>query len=266
MLRYPYIDPVAFELGPLAVRWYGLAYLAGFAVAWWLMLRRGRRPGSGWTEEQIGDLVFYCALGVILGGRLGHVLFYAPLYYLAQPLEILMVWRGGMSFHGGVIGILIAAAWYGRKLGKGLFQVTDFLTPAGPVGLFFGRIANFVNGELWGRPTALPWGMVFPDPRAGDVARHPSQLYEAVLEGLVLFIVLWWFSGRPRPERAVTGLFFIGYGVFRFLVEYVREPETDISFMTGDWLTLGQVLTLPMIGVGGWLLLTAYRARTAAAR
>jgi phosphatidylglycerol---prolipoprotein diacylglyceryl transferase len=263
MLTYPEIDPVAISIGPLAIRWYGLMYLVGFAAGWWLGRRRAARPASGWSPEQVGDLVFYAALGVIIGGRLGYVLFYDFAGLAADPLLILKVWQGGMSFHGGLIGVLLAMWWYGRSLGKGFFEVTDFVAPLAPLGLAAGRIGNFINGELYGRITDAPWGMVFPN--AGPLPRHPSQLYEAFLEGFVLFAILWIYSARPRPAMAVSGLFLAGYGVFRFLVEFVREPDAHLGYLAWGWLTMGQVLTLPMILGGAALLVLAYRGRLYAA-
>lgn len=257
MLTYPDIDPVAVQIGPLAIRWYGLMYLVGFAAGWWLGVRRAKRPGSGWHPEQVGDLVFYVALGVILGGRFGYVLFYDLAGFLADPTMIVKVWQGGMSFHGGLLGVAAAVWWYGRKTGKGFFEVTDFLAPLVPIGLGAGRIGNFINGELWGKVTDLPWGMVFP--HAGPLPRHPSQLYEAFLEGAVLFLILWLYSARPRPTMAVTGLFMACYGLFRFLVEFVRLPDAQLGYLAWGWLTMGQVLSAPMILVGVGLLWWAYR-------
>lgn len=259
MLQYPQIDPVAIALGPIKIRWYGISYVVGILGAWWLLNRRGPTQSPPWNSEHVGDLVFYCALGLLLGGRLGEVLFYNPGYYLAQPLAILRIWEGGMSFHGGLIGGLGGALVYARSTGRRFFAVTDFLAPVVPVGLGCGRIANFINGELWGTASNLPWAMIFPDERAGGIPRHPSQLYEALLEGLVLFALLWWYSSRPRPLMATTGLFFIGYGVARSAVEFVREPDRHIGYLAFGWVTLGQVLSLPMILAGGVLVWLAYR-------
>ena len=259
MLVYPDINPVAFEIGPLLIRWYGISYVAGILAAWWLLRRRAQPESTGWTQEQIADLVFYATLGIIIGGRLGSVLFYNLPYYLDHPLSVLKIYEGGMSFHGGLIGVLIAIGWYGHSIGKGFFAVSDFLAPVAPLGLGFGRVANFINGELWGAPSDLPWAMIFPDPGAGGIPRHPSQLYEAVLEGLVLFLILWFFTARPRPTMAVTGLFFLGYGVFRFAVEFVRMPDAHIGYLAFGWVTMGQALSLPMILIGAVLLGLAYR-------
>jgi phosphatidylglycerol---prolipoprotein diacylglyceryl transferase len=256
MLTYPAIDPVAFELGPFKIHWYGISYVVGILLAWWLLRLRAARYHL--TYQQVSDLIFFAALGMILGGRLGSVLFYNLPYYLQHPLEIIMINRGGMSFHGALIGVLVAIWYFGRKIDKGFFVVSDFLVPAVPVGLFFGRIANFINGELWGAPSTLPWAVVFPDLRAGGVPRHPSQLYEALLEGVLLFIILWCYTAKPRPAMAVSGLFLLGYGVFRSLVEFVREPDANIGYLAYDWVTLGQVLSFPMIVAGIILMFMAY--------
>ncbi len=257
MLTAPDIDPVAIQIGPLAVRWYGLMYVVGFLAGWWLGTVRARRPGSGWRPEEIGDLVFYVAVGVLLGGRLGYVLFYNLPHYLEHPLEIFYLWQGGMSFHGGLIGVAVALWLYARHTARSWLAVTDFLAPLAPLGLGPGRIGNFINQELWGRVTDLPWGMVFKN--AGPLPRHPSQLYEAFLEGLVLFVLLWWYSARPRPTGAVSGLFLAGYGTLRFLVEFVREPDPQLGYLAFGWLTMGQVLSLPMILIGVWLMWWAGR-------
>ncbi|MBI2969182.1 MAG: prolipoprotein diacylglyceryl transferase [Gammaproteobacteria bacterium] len=259
MLSYPDIDPVAIQLGPVAVRWYGISYVAAILLAWWLLNWRARTSRPDWSRYRVADLIFYAAVGLIIGGRLGSVLFYNFAYYLDNPLSILKIWEGGMSFHGGLIGVLAAVWLFGRTAGKRFFDSSDFLAPVVPVGLGSGRIGNFINGELWGKPSELPWAMIFPDPRAGAVPRHPSQLYEALLEGLVLFIVLWWFSSRPRPAMAVSGLFLFLYGVFRCGAELVREPDAHIGYLVGGWLTMGQVLSAPMIVAGAILLVLAYR-------
>jgi phosphatidylglycerol:prolipoprotein diacylglycerol transferase len=255
MLLYPHIDPVAIKLGPLAVHWYGLMYLAAF-IAFILLGRRriATRPDLGWNTKDLDDLLFWGVLGVVLGGRLGQVLFYEPGYYLANPSEILAVWKGGMSFHGGLIGVLIALWAFGRKTGRSFLQVGDFVAPLVSLGLAFGRVGNFINGELWGRaaPTDLPWAMVFP--HVDQVPRHPSQLYQVGLEGLLLFVLLWLYSARPRPVGAVSGAFLIGYGVFRFVAEYFREPDVGI-FGHSYMVSMGQWLSLPMVLIGIWLLL-----------
>ncbi|MGK0674695.1 MAG: prolipoprotein diacylglyceryl transferase [Halothiobacillaceae bacterium] len=257
MLVYPHIDPVALQLGPLKVHWYGLMYLVGFALAWGL--GRLRAEAKGFGKEEPGDMLFYMALGVILGGRIGYVLFYKFQSFLADPLMLLRVWEGGMSFHGGLLGVILAMAWYARKVGRPFFEVADFVAPLVPPALLAGRIGNFINGELWGRPTDLPWGMVFP--HVDQLPRHPSMLYEAFLEGFVLFVLLWRFSARPRPRMAISGLFLLLYGCFRFAVEQVREPDTHLGFIFGGWLTMGMLLSLPMILVGALFLIMAYRKR-----
>ncbi len=264
MLVHPDFDPVAFSLGPLQVRWYGLMYLFGFLAGWALGRYRAGRPNSTWQAQQVDDLLFYIALGVILGGRVGYVLFYSFDALLSDPLLLIRIWEGGMSFHGGLLGVLAAMALYARKLGRGFFEVTDFIAPLIPPGLFFGRIGNFINGELWGRVSDVPWAMVFHTPGAGELPRHPSQLYQAALEGLALFLILWLYSARPRPTMAVSGLFLIGYGAFRILTEFVREPDAHLGYLAFGWLTMGQLLSLPMLLFGAWLMATAHRrARSA---
>ena len=262
MLLHPQFDPVAFSLGPLAVRWYGLMYLVAFVQ--FILLGRYRirtRPGL-LTVEQLDDLLFYGMLGVILGGRLGQVLFYEPAYYLTHPLEILAVWKGGMSFHGGFLGVLAAMGLWSRKQRVAWFDVTDFIAPLVPLGLAAGRIGNFINGELWGRVAdpSLPWAMIFP--QAGDMQpRHPSQLYHVGLEGLALFAILWIFSSRPRPRSAVSGVFLIGYGAFRFVTEFFREPDHGI-FGQSYTISMGQWLSLPMVAIGIAMLVMAYRKKS----
>ncbi|WP_323752629.1 prolipoprotein diacylglyceryl transferase [Marinobacter sp.] len=258
MLQHPQIDPVAISIGPLKIHWYGLTYLVGFAAAWWLGNIRSRKPWSPLKEEQVGDLVFYMALGVILGGRFGYVVFYNFDTFLADPLWLLRVWEGGMAFHGGLLGVMVAMVWYGRKTGAGFWKIADFVAPLVPVGLGAGRVGNFINGELWGKPTDLPWGMVFPQAQDA-LARHPSQLYQVALEGVALFAILWWFSAKERPKMAVSGLFLLCYGVFRFLVEFVRLPDAHLGYLAFDWVTMGQVLSLPMIIAGAVLIAIAYR-------
>ena len=262
MLIYPDISPVAISAGPFQVHWYGLMYLVGFLGAWWLGRLRTRRPGTRWQAVEIGDVIFYAALGVVLGGRIGYTLVYNFPGFVADPLVLFRIWQGGMSFHGGLVGVLFAMWLYGRRTGRTFFQVTDYIAPLVPVGLGAGRIGNFINGELWGRPTDLPWGMVFPFVDARP--RHPSMLYEALLEGLVLFVILWVYSRRPRPTMAVSGLFLLCYGVFRFLVEFVRQPDAQIGYLAFDWLTMGHVLSLPMIVLGAAFLVHAYRRKDGA--
>lgn len=252
----PDIHPVAVSLGPLKIHWYGLMYLLGFATGWWLGVYRARRPGSGWQAAEVGDVLFYIALGVILGGRLGHIVFYEPAYYLAHPLEIFAIWQGGMAFHGALIGVIVAMWLYARRTKRGFFAVADFVAPLTPLGLGAGRIGNFINQELWGRVADVPWAMVFARTDPARLPRHPSQLYEFALEGIVLFAILWVYSARPRPSAAVSGLFLIGYGVFRFFVEFFREPSDGYV----GWLTAGQFLTLPMIIAGIAMMVWAYRS------
>ncbi len=258
MLIYPHIDPVALALGPLKIHWYGLMYLFGFASAYGLALWRGKR--MGWSQDQVADLIFYGAMGVILGGRIGYVFFYGFDRFLSDPLWLFRIWEGGMSFHGGFLGVLVAGVVFARQYKTPWLEITDLLAVITPPGLFFGRIGNFIGGELWGRPVTDPdfaWGMVFPHVDA--FARHPSQLYEAVLEGLVLFIILFVFTLKPRPRMAASALFLIGYGCARFTVEFFREPDADQGFVLFDWMTKGQMLTAPMIVIGLVLLAVAYR-------
>ena len=259
MLVHPQFDPIALQAGPLAVRWYGLMYLLGFMAFYFLGRRRMRqRPETRWTHKELDDLLFRGAIGVVLGGRLGEVLFFQPGYYFANPAEILAVWKGGMSFHGGLIGVLLALFWHARRTGRRFLEVGDFVAPLVPLGLLFGRIGNFINGELWGRPAdpALPWAMVFP--YVDSLPRHPSQLYEAGLEGLALFLILWFFTARPHPTGAASGLFLIGYGVFRFIAEFFRTPDEGIFGLLTFGVSMGQWLSLPMIAIGTWMLIRAH--------
>jgi phosphatidylglycerol:prolipoprotein diacylglycerol transferase len=250
VLVHPSIDPIAFAIGPLAVRWYGLMYLAGFAAGWWLGLRRIAQGAAPVTRRQFDDLLFLAVLGVILGGRLGYVLFYKPAHYLANPLEVFAIWQGGMSFHGGLLGVMLAMAFAAWRHRIDYLRLMDFVAPLCPLGIAAGRMGNFINGELWGRVTDLPWGMVFRG--AGDAPRHPSQLYQFALEGVLLFVILWWYSSKPRPRGAVSALFLIGYGVFRFVAEFAREPDAFLGYLAMG-LTMGQWLCLPMIAGGLWL-------------
>ena len=257
MLVHPQFDPVAIAIGPIAIRWYGLMYLVAFMLFMWLGRIRARRMVlSGWIPRDIDDLLFFGVLGVILGGRLGYVLFYKPAYYLANPLEILAVWQGGMSFHGGFLGVLIAVWFYARHSERRWLDVTDFIAPLVPLGLAAGRMGNFINAELVGRVTTGPWAMVFPN--VDNLPRHPSQLYQFALEGLALFALLWWYSSKPRPAGAVSGAFLLGYGVFRFLAEFGRQPDDFLGLLTLG-LSMGQWLSLPMILAGGAFLGWAYR-------
>lgn len=257
MLKAPDIDPVAISIGPVGVHWYGVMYVIGFIAGWWLGIYRAGRPESGWRKEEVSDLLVYVALGIILGGRLGYVIFYNLGHYLAHPLAIFQIWKGGMSFHGGLLGVIVALWLYARKTKRPWFAVTDFIAPLVPIGLGAGRIGNFINHELWGRVTELPWGMVFRN--AGDQPRHPTQLYEFLLEGVVLFLILWMYSAGRRPIRAVSGMFLLGYGTFRFLIEFMRAPDAHIGYLAFGWLTMGHVLSFPMIAFGVWLMAWAYR-------
>jgi phosphatidylglycerol---prolipoprotein diacylglyceryl transferase len=249
MLVHPDINPIAFSIGPLAVRWYGLMYLLAFGSCWWLGRRRIDRGVAPVSRAQFDDMLFLGVLGVILGGRLGYVLFYKPAYYAAHPLEVFAVWQGGMSFHGGLLGVMLAMVLAARRHRIDWLRLMDFVAPLVPLGLAAGRLGNFINGELWGRVTDLPWGMVFRS--AGDAPRHPSQLYQFALEGLALFVLLWWFSSKPRPRGQVSALFLIGYGVLRFIAEFGREPDAYLGYLALG-LTMGQWLCVPMIlaGVG----------------
>lgn len=262
MLIHPQFDPVALSIGPLAVRWYGLMYMVAFIQFLLLGRWRIRQGGCPMSTEQLDDLLFYGMLGVIIGGRLGQVLFYEPGYYFAHPLEIIAVWKGGMSFHGGFLGVLIALMLWARKVGLKWFDVTDFVAPLVPLGLAAGRLGNFINGELWGRiaDPALPWAMAFP--QAGDMApRHPSQLYHIGLEGLLLFAILWLYTAAPRPRAAASGVFLIGYGIFRFITEFFREPDAGI-FGQSYTISMGQWLSLPMVLGGLCLVVLAYRRKS----
>ena len=254
MFVYPEIDPVALSLGPLQIRWYGLMYLVGISAAWFLLRRRAAKPGSGWTLQQIDDLVFVSVIGVIVGGRVGSKLFYDLNSWLADPLSIFEIWKGGMSFHGGLLGVVLAILYFGRKNKMGFFQIADMVAPVVPLGLGAGRIGNFINGELWGKVTDLPVGFLVN----GEI-RHASQLYEFLLEGVVMFVLLWWLSSTPRPRMLVSGMFALLYGVFRFMVEFVRLPDAHIGYLAWDWLTMGQLLSLPLLVLGLVLVVLALR-------
>jgi phosphatidylglycerol:prolipoprotein diacylglycerol transferase len=257
MLVHPQFDPVAIQAGPVAIRWYGLMYVVGFVLFIVLgKLRARQNLLSGWHPRDVDDMLFYGVIGVIVGGRLGYVLFYKPLYYLAHPAEVFAVWQGGMSFHGGFLGVLIALWFFARRRGKRWIDVTDFVAPLIPLGLAAGRLGNFINGELWGRATDLPWAMVFP--KVDATPRHPSQLYEFGLEGLLLFAVLWWYTRRRRPPGSASGLFLVGYGTCRFVVEYAREPDSFLGILALG-LTMGQWLSLPMIVAGLAMMVWARR-------
>lgn len=255
-IPFPNFSP-GFSIGSLDIRWYGVMYLIGFLLAWLLGRARASRPGSGWTADEVTDLIVYASIGVIIGGRVGYVLFYGFGYFLSDPLYLFRITEGGMSFHGGFLGVLGAVWLYGHNRQRKFWDLTDFIAPLVPLGLFFGRIGNFINGELWGAPTNLPWGMVFPN--AGPEPRHPSMLYEALLEGLLLFAILWFYSARRPPRMGVSGMFLIGYGIFRSLVELVREPDAHLGYLAFDWLTMGMLLSLPMVLFGVLLMVLAYR-------
>lgn len=250
------IDPVAFSLGPLSVRWYGLMYLFGFAFAMWLAGRRADAPNSGWTRNEVSDLLFYGFLGVILGGRIGYVLFYNFDLFLADPTYLFKIWTGGMSFHGGLIGVITAMIWFAHKTQRHFFTVADFVAPLIPFGLGVGRIGNFMNGELWGRVTDVPWAIIFPE--AGPEPRHPSQLYQFALEGVVLFIILNLFWRKHPPRGAISGMFLLFYGLFRFLVEFVRQPDSQLGLYFNE-ISMGQILSTPMIMAGGLMVWAAYK-------
>ena len=281
MLVHPQFDPIAIHIGSHGIHWYGLMYLAGFIAFLWLgrkriaMLNKAQvtveeaghakkkalssaaAPSFPIDKKMLDDLLFYGVLGVIIGGRLGEVLFYSPGYYFSHPLKIFAVWEGGMSFHGGFLGVLIAMAWFAHKHQLSWLQLTDFIAPLVPPGLAFGRIGNFVNGELWGRPTDVPWAMIFP--KVDNLPRHPSQLYEFALEGVLLFALLWLYARKPRPVGAVSGVFLIGYGCFRFFGEFTRNPDDGIFGLMTFGISMGQWLSLPMVAAGIAMLLWSNR-------
>lgn len=268
MLTHPQFDPIALSLGPIAIRWYGLMYVVAFALFWWLGRSRIKAfPERGFTMQMLDDLLFYGVLGVILGGRIGYIIFYKPGYYLANPLEILYVWQGGMSFHGGFLGVLVAMVLIARKYQMPWLKITDFIAPLVPTGLAAGRMGNFINGELPGRIVeegAIPWAMWFPQVDRVPTLRHPSQLYQFLLEGLALFFILWWFSKKPRPLGAVSAVFLIGYGAFRFIAEFGRQPDDFLGLLAMN-LSMGQWLSLPMIVAGIAMLVWAQRRAATAA-
>lgn len=261
MIVHPDFDPIALSIGSLSIHWYGVMYLLGFIAAGVLGHRRAARPDSGWAPDEIMDLVFYIAVGAVVGGRLGYVLFYNLPFYLGNPLDVFAIWDGGMSFHGGLLGALAAAWLYARRTRRSFLAVGDFIAPLCIPGLAFGRLGNFINQELWGRVTDMPWGVLFPS--APGAARHPSQLYEFALEGVALFLIVWVYSARPRESGRVSGLFLLGYGAFRFFVEFFREPDAHLGAVALDWVTLGQVLSVPMIVLGLYLLGRRVRSRQA---
>ncbi|MHB1198845.1 MAG: prolipoprotein diacylglyceryl transferase [Polaromonas sp.] len=270
MLIYPQINPIALQLGPLAIHWYGLTYLAGFGLFFFLSILRLRHqpyasitgPGA-WTRKDIEDILFLGVMGVVIGGRLGYTLFYKPGYYASHPLEIFAVWQGGMSFHGGLLGVLVAQVWFARTRQRPWLQVMDFIAPSVPTGLAAGRVGNFINGELWGRFSApdLPWGMVFPQ-SGSMLPRHPSQIYQFLMEGLLLFVLLWLYARKPRKMGQVSGAFLVGYGVFRFIAEFFREPD-DFLGVLALGMSMGQWLSLPMIAAGVWLWVWATKRDSA---
>ncbi len=271
-------DPVAVSIGPLDIHWYGVTYLLAFLSFWMIGNRRAvTQAWRGWSKQDVSDVLFYGMLGVIIGGRIGYMLFYGFEMLLQNPLSLFKVWDGGMSFHGGLLGVIFALAWFGKRTGRTFWQVADFVAPMGPLGLAFGRLGNFIGGELWGRLSDVPWAMIFANStgfRPGDdlalneawrsgaldhLARHPSQLYQAGMEGLALFIILMWYARKPRPAAAVSGLFLTGYGVFRFIVEFFRQPDEHLGFLAMQWLTMGMLLSLPMIVAGCVIMLFAYK-------
>ena len=272
-------DPVAVSIGPLDIHWYGVTYLLAFLSFWMIGNRRAvTQAWRGWSKQDVSDVLFYGMLGVIIGGRIGYMLFYGFEMLLQNPLSLFKVWDGGMSFHGGLLGVIFALAWFGKRTGRTFWQVADFVAPMGPLGLAFGRLGNFIGGELWGRLSDVPWAMIFANStgfrpaddlalneawRSGaldHLARHPSQLYQAGMEGLTLFIILMWYSRKPRPTAAVSGLFLTGYGVFRFIVEFFRQPDEHLGFLAMQWLTMGMLLSLPMIVAGCIIMLFAYNS------
>jgi phosphatidylglycerol---prolipoprotein diacylglyceryl transferase len=251
MFIYPAINPVAFTLGPVQVHWYGLMYLVGFIGAWLLAYWRAKHYKLNWNTEEISDLIFYAALGVILGGRIGYMLFYNTQELMVKPWMLFKVWEGGMSFHGGLIGVISAVWFFSKKFKKNFLAVGDFVAPLVPLGLAAGRIGNFINGELWGRATDVPWAMIYP--HVDNQPRHPSQLYEFTLEGIVLFILVWWYAHKPRPLGRVSAVFLMGYSLCRLIAECFRQPDVQMGYMAFGWLTMGQILSIPMFLLGMWL-------------
>jgi phosphatidylglycerol---prolipoprotein diacylglyceryl transferase len=261
IIPYPQIDPVLLQLGPFAIRWYALAYIAGLIIGWRIMRRVCQQPPAILSPEKIDDFLLWAALGVILGGRIGYVLFYKPAEFLHDPKQIFLIWEGGMSFHGGLLGVITAIIAYALRNRISPFMLSDLVALVVPIGLFFGRIANFINGELWGRASDVPWAMVFP--RGGPIPRHPSQLYQAFFEGVVLLAIVnlvWRFTDGRRRPGLLTGVFCAGYGMARIVGEFFREPDSFLGFILGtDWLSMGMVLSLPMVLFGAVLIVRAYR-------
>jgi phosphatidylglycerol---prolipoprotein diacylglyceryl transferase len=255
MLIYPNISSIAFNIGIVKIYWYGIMYLIAFGIAWGLAILRARKAND-WSREQINDLIFYCALGVVIGGRVGYTLIYNLFNFISDPLILFKVWKGGMSFHGGLIGILIAIFFFAKKTKKNFTTITDFVAPLSPLGLGAGRIGNFINGELFGRVTDIPWAMIYP--AGGPWPRHPSELYEFLLEGILLFIIIWLYSAKPRPSFAVSSLFLICYGLFRSIAEFFRQPDSQFNFIAFGWLTMGQLLSILMVIIGIFFMWRAY--------
>lgn len=258
-MTYPNLDPIAFHIMSWPVYWYGLMYLVGFLGGWGVLSLRIRYSPRGFTQNEVADIAFYAALGAIIGGRIGYMLFYDTSTLFTDPLRLFQTWKGGMSFHGGVLGTVVALLFYAKKHNLPFLALTDFIAPAVPIGLGAGRIGNFINGELWGRITDMPWGMVFP--YGGPYTRHPSQLYEFGLEGVILFAILWIYSAKLKPIGAVSGLFAICYGIFRIFVECFREPDIQIGYLAFGWLTEGQLLSIPLICIGILLMRNAYKQK-----
>ena len=259
MWHYPVLDPVLISIGPVSIHWYALSYLVGISLVWWSLGQRARAQALAWNDEQISDMIFYGVLGVILGGRIGYMLFYGWQSLAADPLSLFRVWEGGMSFHGGLLGVLVAMYFYGWQQGRGFIGVTDYIAPSVPIALGCGRIGNFINGELPGRVTEVPWAAIYPGEALG---RHPSSLYQAFSEGVVLFAIMWLFSRRSRPPFAISGMFLTTYGGLRFLTEFFREPDRHLMFIAFDWMTMGQLLSLPMIALGVSFLFYSYHKET----
>ncbi|OGT06925.1 MAG: prolipoprotein diacylglyceryl transferase [Gammaproteobacteria bacterium GWF2_41_13] len=259
MIDYPTMNRVALQIGPIKIFWYGILYAVSFLIGWRLILYRAKKFNLPWTRDQVADLIFYIALGVVLGGRLGYMLFYDYAAFIHAPWLIIRIWEGGMSFHGGLLGVVIAVLLFGKKHRHTFFEIMDLIAPIVPLGLAAGRLGNFINAELMGRITTMPWGMIYPD--GGPFPRHPSPLYELFFEGIVLFILLWTYASKPRPPMAVSGFFAIFYGIFRFSCEFFRQPDYQLGFIAFGWLTMGQLLSIPLIIAGLMMLKYAYRTK-----